>query len=169
MTSFFQKFMFFCFFLHKDNSGIVFQVSLIWNLFSKCIFMPPKRRCPVNVQDLVLSRLDYCNALLVGLPACTINPLQLIQNAEVRVVFNKPKKSPCHKSILVRKFVGLWSALHQPYDHMRHQNAVKAKRDQPPRSALQLLKISCESLDDEFILIGQILWWRGRRVLHVFS
>uniref|UniRef100_A0A8C2BQ02 Reverse transcriptase domain-containing protein n=1 Tax=Cyprinus carpio TaxID=7962 RepID=A0A8C2BQ02_CYPCA len=43
------------------------------------------------VQALVLSRLDYCNALLAGLPACTIKPLQLIQNAAVRVVFNEPK------------------------------------------------------------------------------
>ncbi len=45
------------------------------------------------VQALALSRLDYCNALLAGLPACTIKPLQLIQNAAARVVFNEPKKA----------------------------------------------------------------------------
>ncbi len=44
-------------------------------------------------QLLVLSRLDYCNALLAGLPACTIKPLQLIQNAAARVVFTEPKKA----------------------------------------------------------------------------
>jgi len=32
------------------------------------------------VQALVLSRLDYCNALLAGLLACSVKPLQLIQN-----------------------------------------------------------------------------------------
>ncbi len=33
------------------------------------------------VQALVISRLDYCNAILAGLPSCTIQPLQMIQNA----------------------------------------------------------------------------------------
>src|SRR4029434_9628807 len=33
------------------------------------------------VQTLVNSRLDYCNALLTGLPACVVRPLQMIQNA----------------------------------------------------------------------------------------
>ncbi len=41
---------------------------------------------------LVLSRLDYCNALLAGLPASSIKPLQLIQNAAARLIFNEPKR-----------------------------------------------------------------------------
>ncbi len=40
------------------------------------------------VQALVLSRLDYCNALFAGLPASSIKPLQLIQNAAARLIFN---------------------------------------------------------------------------------
>ncbi|KAJ8389727.1 hypothetical protein AAFF_G00114330 [Aldrovandia affinis] len=43
------------------------------------------------VQALVISRLDYCNSLLAGLPACAIKPLQLVQNAAARLVFNQPK------------------------------------------------------------------------------
>ncbi len=43
------------------------------------------------VQALVISRLDYCDALLAGLPSNTIKPLQMIQNAAARLVFNKPK------------------------------------------------------------------------------
>ncbi len=44
------------------------------------------------VQALVLSRLDYYNALLAGLPASSIKPLQLIQNAAARLIFNEPKR-----------------------------------------------------------------------------
>ncbi len=44
------------------------------------------------VQALVISR-DYCNALLAGLPSNTIKPLQMIQNAAARLVFNEPKRA----------------------------------------------------------------------------
>uniref|UniRef100_A0A674EIM9 Immunoglobulin heavy variable 11-2 n=1 Tax=Salmo trutta TaxID=8032 RepID=A0A674EIM9_SALTR len=47
----------------------------------------------VLIQALVISCLDYCNSLLAGLPACAIKPLQLIQNAAARLVFNLPKFS----------------------------------------------------------------------------
>ncbi len=45
------------------------------------------------VQALVLSRLDYCNAHLACLPASYIKPLQLIQNAAARLIFNEPKRT----------------------------------------------------------------------------
>ncbi len=45
------------------------------------------------VQALVLSRLDYCNALLAGLPASSVKPLQLIQNVVARLIFNEPKRT----------------------------------------------------------------------------
>ncbi|XP_070960633.1 uncharacterized protein [Oncorhynchus clarkii lewisi] len=44
----------------------------------------------VIIQVIVLCRLDYCNSLFAGLPACAIKPLQLIQNAAARVVFTLP-------------------------------------------------------------------------------
>ncbi len=44
-------------------------------------------------EALVLSRLDYCNALLAGRPASSIKPLQLIQNTAARLIFNEPKRT----------------------------------------------------------------------------
>ncbi|KAI5625342.1 C-C motif chemokine 3-like [Silurus asotus] len=55
---------------------------------------------PVLVQSLVISRLDYCNSLLAGLPMNAIRPQQMIQNAAARLVFNQPKFS--HTTPLLR-------------------------------------------------------------------
>ncbi len=46
-----------------------------------------------QLQAIVISSLDYCNALLAGLPSNTIKPLQMIQNALTRLVFNEPKRA----------------------------------------------------------------------------
>ncbi|KAK9542005.1 hypothetical protein VZT92_002009 [Zoarces viviparus] len=42
---------------------------------------------------LVISRLDYCNSLLAGAPVLAIRPLELVQKASARLVFNRPKFS----------------------------------------------------------------------------
>ena len=53
------------------------------------------------VTSFVLSRMDYCNSLLVNLPNYTILKLQRIQNHAARLVFKKAKRD--HVSPLFRK------------------------------------------------------------------
>jgi len=40
------------------------------------------------ISAFIFSRLDYCNALLAGLPPTTIEPLQRVQNAAARLVLD---------------------------------------------------------------------------------
>ena len=40
------------------------------------------------VSALILSRLDYCNAVLAELPNATIRPLQRVQNAAARLIMD---------------------------------------------------------------------------------
>jgi len=40
------------------------------------------------VSVFILSRLDYCNSKLAGLPRCTTEPLQRVLNAAARLVLN---------------------------------------------------------------------------------
>ena len=50
-----------------------------------------KRATQLLVQALVLPRLDYCNSLLAGLPACALKPLELVRNAAARLISCLPK------------------------------------------------------------------------------
>ncbi|XP_053539820.1 uncharacterized protein LOC128634038 isoform X1 [Ictalurus punctatus] len=52
-----------------------------------------KQATQILVQALVISKLDYCNSLLSGLPASSIKPLEMIQKAAARLVFNQSKRT----------------------------------------------------------------------------
>ncbi|KAK3539398.1 hypothetical protein QTP70_006301 [Hemibagrus guttatus] len=72
---------------------LLYNIRRIWPFLST-------QATQVLVQSLVISRLDYCNSLLAGLPLNAIRPLQMIQNAAARLVLNLPKFS--HTTPLLR-------------------------------------------------------------------
>ena len=53
--------------------------------------MLTKEATETLVHAFISSQLDYCNSLLYGLPASTLNKLQLIQNHAARVVTGAQK------------------------------------------------------------------------------
>uniref|UniRef100_A0A8C1VQ90 Reverse transcriptase domain-containing protein n=1 Tax=Cyprinus carpio TaxID=7962 RepID=A0A8C1VQ90_CYPCA len=90
------------------NLGVIFDDQLIFkdhiaktvrscrfalHNIRKIRFFLTEHAAQLLVQALVISRLDFCNALLAGLPSSTIKSLQMIQNAAARLVFNEPRRA----------------------------------------------------------------------------
>ena len=49
--------------------------------------------CKMLVNNLIISHLDYCNALYHGLPDCLLNQLQRVQNTAARLVLSIRKSA----------------------------------------------------------------------------
>ncbi len=77
------------------------------------------------VQALVISRLDYCNALLAGLPSNTIKPLQMIQNAAARLVFNEPKRAHVTPLFVSLHWLPVAARIHKKKTNWKHSEPRK--------------------------------------------
>ena len=90
------------------------------------------------VTSFVLSRMDYCNSLLVNVPNDTITKLQRIQNHAARLVLKKAKRD--HVTPLFRKLH--WLPLQARIDYKicvlcfkcinKTRNALKRKSSTVP-------------------------------------
>ena len=61
---------------------IIFEYSIIWLAFLLVLTLNRKS----IVQAIIMSRLDYCNGLLYGMPAVHLGKLQRLQNATAWLV-----------------------------------------------------------------------------------
>ena len=56
------------------------------------------------VTSCVLSRLDYCNFLLIGSPYSVIQPMQKVQNAAARLILRSSRHQHCTPASLASDF-----------------------------------------------------------------
>ena len=92
----------------SKNLGVIFDNNLNFELHVKkvvqtCFFQLrniAKIKSLLTPQDLeklvhafISSRLDYCNSLFTTLSRCSIQRLQLVQNAAARLLTNTPRRS----------------------------------------------------------------------------
>ncbi|XP_047739951.1 uncharacterized protein LOC125178994 [Hyalella azteca] len=71
---------------------------------SRCLSRPVLEALMVA---LVLTRLDYDNATLYGLPITALNKLQFVMNAAARL--NLTYSSECNASLLIEVITGRWA------------------------------------------------------------
>ena len=91
---------------HLRNLGILIDSSLSFhqqvNNICRAAYLELRRISMIRgylsvdatktlVCSLVLSRLDYCNAVLCGLPQCLLYKLQKVQNTAARMIFKAPR------------------------------------------------------------------------------
>ena len=76
---------------------VVKACFLIIRQLSKVKVYLTQQHLQVLVSSKIFSQLDYCNALYYGLPVCTINKLQRVQNCAARLVWKN--KIPFNSSL----------------------------------------------------------------------
>ena len=84
--------------VNKLTSNLFNELHQISKIRSKLT----KEATQIVIQALVLSKLDYCNSLLLGAPDYNIRKIQRIQNFAARIVFNRSKydhTTPLFKSL----------------------------------------------------------------------
>ena len=93
------------------------------------------------VRCYVLSRLDYCNVLYLGLPESKLKKLQNVQNVAPRFVFNQPRFS--RTSELMKKLH--WLPIKQRIQYKAGCLMHKVKHGKPPTYLKDLFQLNSSS------------------------
>ena len=77
---------------HKQIGSVIKSSFFQLRLISKVKpFLPPKQ-LEILIHAFISSRLDYCNALYVGLDQSSVRRLQLVQNSAARLLTGTKKR-----------------------------------------------------------------------------
>ena len=127
------------------------------------------------IHSLVISRLDYCNSLLVGLPLNRLSPLQSIMNAAARLIHLSDRSSsasplcqslhwlPLAQRIKFKILTITYKAIHNSAPTYLTQLISKYHPNRPLRSSQDLL-LSCSLVTSshkriqDFSRTSPILW-----------
>jgi len=93
--------------------------------------------CKTLVQALVISRLDYANALYAGLPKCITHRLQLVQNSAARIITGTSRTEHI-KPILFKLH---WLPVEQRVKYKLLLHAFKALNDMTPVYLKEMLQL----------------------------
>ena len=84
------------------KSLVSIRSPVIWPLGIGYVRPSPKPTGTWPQYNFVISRVDYCNSLLAGLPNCHLHRIQLVLNAAARLLYRGQKRGP-HHSIAARQ------------------------------------------------------------------
>ena len=97
------------------NLGVVLDSSLNFRSHINCIVKAcnfhirnlymirnfvSRKNLVTLVHSLIVSKVDYCNSLFIGLPNVTLRKLQSILNRSARLIFNLPPRVPTTSSLI---------------------------------------------------------------------
>ena len=109
--------------------------NLIW-IRNICKFLT-KDTCATLMLGLVVSHLDYCNSILVGVPKVTLNQLQRIQNMAEKVMLGHDKLASTNQAL----FDLHWLPVTQRIDFKVATMVFKCLNGEAPKYLCELIEM----------------------------